>query len=311
MVIFLYGLDSYRSKKKLEEIVDHYKSSGKSGLNLAYFDAQQADFEKFYDFLKTSSMFEEKKLVILKNIFSDASFQENFLNKIKMLRELTDVVVLYESSEVDQRLKIFKVLTKDCQSQEFKLLNSGELKDWIRKEFNQLNQKINGNALDLLSYYIGNDLWRLSNEIKKLADFKKDAVIIKENIEMLVKPKIEVDIFKTIDALAVKNKRAAFHFFKKHLDAGDNPLYLLSMVAYQFRNLLMVKELAQKGLMYEGIVKKSGLHPFVVKKNYFASRQFSLEELKNIYRRIFQIDTEIKRGKIEAETALDLLVSSI
>jgi len=98
---------------------------------------------------------------------------------------------------------------------------------------------------------------------------------------------------------------------QKHLDGGDNPLYLLSMVAYQFRNLLVVKELAEKGLMYASIVKKSGLHPFVVKKSYFACSQFSFDYLKQLYRKIFQIDADIKTGKIEPETALEIFVATI
>jgi DNA polymerase-3 subunit delta len=83
------------------------------------------------------------------------------------------------------------------------------------------------------------------------------------------------------------------------------------MIAYQFKNLLIVKELAQKGLMYASIVKKSGLHPFVVKKTYYLCNQFSFEELKKIYHNIFRVDLDIKTGKIEPEMALDLLVAKI
>ena len=149
---------------------------------------------------------------------------------------------------------------------------------------------------------------KLKQEIKKLADFKRGLVIKKEDVELMVAPNIENDIFKTIDALAEKNKTRALQLLHTHLDSGENALYLLSMVAYQFRNLLMVKELSEEGLMYASIIKKSGLHPFVVKKTYFQCRQFSFEELKNIYRRIFSVDADIKIGKIEPETALDLLI---
>ena len=127
----------------------------------------------------------------------------------------------------------------------------------------------------------------------------------------MIKPRIEVDIFKTIDALASKNKKQALELLQKHLNGGDNPLYLLSMIVYQFRNLLLIKELSGKKLMYASIVKKSGLHPYVVKKNYFTCSQFSFEELKNIYKKIFQFDLDIKTGKMEPETALNLLVSMI
>ena len=59
------------------------------------------------------------------------------------------------------------------------------------------------------------------------------------------------------------------------------------------------------------IAKKSGLHPFVVKKTYYAVQQFTFKELQEIYQKIFKIDLEIKTGKIEPATALDLLVSEL
>lgn len=311
MILFLYGADAYRSRQKLSEIVAHYKKSGKSGLNLITLDVKEIEFSDFYDNFKISSMFAEKKLVVLKNIFAQKNFQEDFIQQVKNLESLKDVIVICESEAPDERLKLFKTLLKECKCQEFTFLSGVNLKKWAQEEFEKLNQKINADALDVLLNYTGSDLWRLSGEINKLTNFKKDAVIKKDDIELQVRPGVELDIFKTIDALAAKNKRQALALMQKHLDSGEVPLYLLSMIAYQFKNLLVVKELAQKGLMYASIVKKSGLHPFVVKKTYYACNQFSFEELQQIYWRIFQIDFDIKTGKIEAETALDMLVASI
>ena len=97
----------------------------------------------------------------------------------------------------------------------------------------------------------------------------------------------------------------------KHIANGDAPLYLLSMIAYQFRNLLSIKQLQDKNEPYAAIAKISGLHPFVVQKSYQLCSQFSIEQLKKIYQKIFQADFDIKTGNIEAETALDLLVAEI
>ncbi len=311
MIIFLYGADSFRSKEKLGEIVGHYKQIRKSGLNLISLDAGAVDFLDFYQAIKVSSMFSETKLVILKKVFSNKQFQEDFLEELKSLQALKDVIVIYENDAPDQRLKLFKTLLKECKCQEFALLDSKNVKVWLQKELEKLKAKINNDALDLLVNYAGNDLWRLSGEVGKLVNFKHGGVIQKADVELLVKPNIAVDIFKTIDALAEKNKKLALQLLHKHLDGDESPLYLLSMIAYQFKNLLMVKELSEKGLMYASIVKKSGLHPFVVKKSYFLCRQFTFEELKNIYRQIFKIDSDIKIGRVDAQTALDLLVSKI
>lgn len=311
MILFLYGPDSYRSKQKLDEIILHYKESGKSGLNLISFDTKEAGFSDFLNVFKVSSMFVEKKLVIIKNIFADKKFQEDFLKELKSLEALHDVIVVYESEEVDQRLKLFKTLLKECKCQEFLTLTGVHLKKWAQQEFEKLGQKTNIDALDYLLQCVGNDLWRTSSAMQQLANFKSGAVIKKEDVAAFVKPNITTDIFKTIDSLAQKNKRQALDLIHKHLDDGEAPLYLLTMIAYQFKNLLIVKELAQKGLMYASIVKKSGLHPFVVKKTYYLCNQFSFEELKKIYHRIFQVDLDIKTGKIEPELALDLLVAKI
>lgn len=311
MIIFLYGQDSYRSKEKLEEIVSHYKTVRKSGLNLISFDAKETDFFDMSVAIKISPMFAETKLIVLKNIFLNKTFQENFLNEIKILQALKDVIVVYEAEAPDKRLKLFKTLLKECKCQEFDLLDSKNLKAWAQQKIEKSGGKINHDALETLLQYVGSDTWRIFNEILKLVSFKQGLVIQKADVQLMVKPNIQTDIFKTIDALAGKNKKLALTFLHKHLDSDDNPLYLLSMIGYQFRNLLVVKELSEKGLMYASIVKKSGLHPFVVKKTYFQCRQFSFAQLKEIYCKIFTIDSNIKVGKIEAETALDLLVSKI
>ena len=83
------------------------------------------------------------------------------------------------------------------------------------------------------------------------------------------------------------------------------------MIAYQFKNLLIIKELQEAQNPYGVIAKKAGLHPFVVQKSYSLCNQFSIEQLKKIYQKIFQIDLDIKTVKIESETALDLLLAEI
>jgi DNA polymerase III delta subunit len=311
MIYFIYGQDSYRSKRKLEEIIKGYKTKHKSGLNLVYIDAKNSDFKDFYSNFKITSMFAEKKLIVLKNVFSNAKFQEDFLEDVKNLEELKDIVVVFEDCSSDKRTKIFKALQKYAKCQEFSFLTPINLKKWVLNEFAKNNVKINTDAMDLLVEFVKTDLWQMANEITKLSNYKKGTVIKKEDVEAFVRPNVENDIFRTIEAVASKNKKLGLSLLHKHLDNGDNSLYLLSMVAYQFRNLLVVKELQEAQNPYGLIAKKAGLHPFVVQKSFYLCNQFSLEQLKKIYRKIFQIDLDIKTGKIEAETALDLLLAEI
>ena len=365
MIIFLYGLDTYRSREKLHEIIANYQKIHKSGLNLKYFLGTETDFDTLKDELRQTSMFKEKKLIILVDIFSNSEFKERFLESGKSLNKFwlgdENIILFYEQNSVLKEDPLLLFLKKYSQSQEFQPLGGQKLKSWAKKEFENYGAKIEEKALDKLIDFVGNDLWQMVNEIKKLVSYraprqrgeggeegeesklssspfavarenevlfdhrafersevkeesktlfahKKGVRIELEDVELLVRPKIETDIFETIDAIASKDKKRALKFIKAHLERGDSPLYLFSMIVFQFRNLLMVKDLIERNLPSYFL---TGLHPFVIKKSILLSNKFRFLELKKIYQKIFQIDIDIKTGKIEPEIALDLLITEL
>ena len=307
MILFLYGQDTYRSRQKLNEIIEHYKKIHKSGLNLKYHDLKEKEYQEFQDEFRSTSMFDEKKLIVLKNSSLNKDFQEKFLKDIKKFIQNGDIILFYEEKEIKKN-KFFDALKKYGKSQEFGLLEVGTLKAWTKKEFENMGAKIESSALENLINFVGNDLWQMENEIKKLVSYKKEKIDVKD-VELLVRPKIETDIFKTINALAQKNKKLALELLHKHLEKGDSPLYLLSMINFQFRNLLMVKSRKINPSFYADEDLK--MHPYVVRKTTEQARRFTLLELKKIYQRIFKVDLGIKTGKINPEVALDLLVTEI
>ncbi len=318
MVIFLYGQDTYRLTQKLREIIEEYKKIHKSGLNLRFFDFSDStkglSFQDFKDAFQQRSMFKEKRLMVLTHVFSNKDLKQSFLKNIKNLTDSKDVIVISEKNKILANDSLFKILKKKTICQEFKPLKGQSLENWVKKEIEQYRVKIEPEALQQIIDFIGNDLWRFSNEIKKLVNYKgknSDLTIAKQDIELLVRPKIEPDIFQTINFLASKNKKQALSLLKKHLEKGDNPLYLLSMISFQFRNLLMIRELIDKNRPYFLISKETKLHPYVVKKSHDQAQRFSLSELKKIYQKIFEVDLNIKTGKLEPETALELLIAQI
>ena len=111
--------------------------------------------------------------------------------------------------------------------------------------------------------------------------------------------------------MARRDKRTAFKLLHQHLERRDDEIYLLSMFIYQFRNLLKIKDLVEKGVPFYQLVKRTGLHPFVIKKSWEQIKKFSLKELKKIYQKLLFLDLEIKIGRIEPETALDVFLMEI
>ena len=320
MFIFLYGIDSYRLKQKLNEIIKKYKEVNQNRLILKYFDFREDDFDGFEKETQSASIFKRKKLIILKNVFFNQDIQKKFLDWVEkaVKQRWPEIILLSEQGFIPQNNSfLFKALKKYGKCQEFKPLGNAELKKWAKRELKSYQAEINPEALEQLIRFTGNNLWHLSNEIKKISAFKKFSNngqtsreaerIGKQDIELLVRAKIEINIFKTIDALAEKKNKQFLILLAKHLKKGDAPLYILSMIAYQVRNLLIVKSFLEDKKTYSQILKESKLHPYVARKTIEQAKRFSLNELKKIYKKIFLADLNIKTGKIEPETALNFL----
>jgi len=278
--------------------MDEHREKHKSGLNLRYLDGKSASLEDLKNEMLAISMFKEKKLVVVSGVFSNAKLKEEFLEKGKAFIDSDNVMLLTEGVAVPAKDKLYAFLEKEGKVQEFEPLSGAKLKAWVVKETEEKGGKMEEGALETLIEYVGGDLWRMDNEIGKLVNYSKE--IKKKDVEEMVRPDYETNIFDTIDAIAQKDKKKAVELLKEHMEKGDSVLYLLSMIASQIRNIISVKS-----------GSGSGMHPFVLRKASYQARNFSMEDLKRIYRKITDLDFEIKVGKIDQDIALDVLISEI
>ena len=73
-------LEALEISGKLKEIIERYKKVHKSGLNLRYLDfskgeSETVSFSDFKDEIRQTSMFKEKKMVVITNPFLDIAFK--------------------------------------------------------------------------------------------------------------------------------------------------------------------------------------------------------------------------------------------
>lgn len=323
MVIFLYGEDSFRSLKKLKAIKDKFLEKNSSSLASGSFDFEESKEIKVSE-IKNSfgskGLFFEKQLVIIKNVLSIVS--KDYISKIiELLKSEKDifedkdlVVVFWEKGKMNEKNELFKFLIKKAKSQKFDLLSGIKLNNWIVLELEKENgkTKISRGAIEKLISYTGGNLSAIQNELKKLASYKDEGTIDEKDIDLLVKEKIDSNIFEAIEAISSGNKKLALNLLHKQLQKGEDPIYILMMYVYQFRNFLKVSEYAERGERNNyDIAKKIGLHPFVVQKILVQISNFPLAKLKKIYKKLQVIDEKVKTGKGEIKTELDRFIVEI
>ena len=315
MLIFLWGPDNFRSNQKLKEIAENYRAKHKSGLNFQSLDWSSLVLGELENILSSASMFDEKKLTIIKNACGAAKADQEELIEIleeKGVLQDQDMIIVFFEAGKPQICELFAWLVKKVKMAEcFEYLSGVKLSNWVKKEIENQGGSVSAQALAKLIGFVGSDLWQMENEITKLVSFSSVKPISESDVELLVKSKYDPNIFATIDALAARNKNLAYKLMHQHLAQGENEIYILTMFVYQFRNLLQIKSLIDEGIPSDVLAKKTGLHPFVIKKSWSQLRNFSQDVLKKIYERLLKLDIAIKRGRIEPQTALDLIVGEI
>jgi DNA polymerase III delta subunit len=74
---------------------------------------------------------------------------------------------------------------------------------------------------------------------------------------------------------------------------------------------MLTKEMMEWNASSNEIAHALNVRDFVVRKLVAQCRNFDLPLIEAIYRKLAEVDENIKTGKIEAETALDTLVAGL
>ncbi len=183
------------------------------------------------------------------------------------------------------------------------------VRGWITQRAKSLGVSIQPEAAALLADFIGNQLRLLANELAKLATYAgAGTTITVDDVRMLSAQVQEARIFELTDALAQRNRRQALDILHDLLAAGEPPLVLMRTITGQLRSLLLVKELSQQGMRAPQIAASIGIAPFVAEKALRQVGKFTPAQLESAYRRLLATDFALKRSRMTAEMALDLLV---
>lgn len=310
MIIFLYGQDSYRLIQYVDQLIERYQKKYPDSFNFHKFDAEEGNLEETENAIKGVSFFKQVKFVVIKNPFSAAGQIEKIIkeNPSTSSGQAKDTVLLLYEAQSGQALKkkndkFFNFIAKISQVKEFKPLTTQMARkftnDYLLKNKISLEKKL----LDKLIQEVGQDSWRLKNEIEKIVNFARavhKTKIDESDLTQLVQFKIDSNIFNLLDS-AFSNKAKALILFEDYFSQGGDPIYLLNMLAYQLKNMLVVRELMDKNLQYRLILAKTKMHPFVFRKVYELSKKYNLDELKEIFGKLADFEIAVKTGRAEPE----------
>jgi hypothetical protein len=167
MVTTLYGPDSYRRLRKLNELVNFFiQKRGAYSHERLSLDGEE-DFVRLRGFINTPSMFGPKKLLILDNPFEYSEAKE--LKKI--LRDNTDTNNTNIIVNTEEKFSSsFKFLTEPPNIfYEFKKLGGRELDKFIKEEVSRSGIELKLSDVIQIKEVFGSDTWRIVTELERLS----------------------------------------------------------------------------------------------------------------------------------------------
>ena len=305
MLYFIFGEDNFRSQKYLFEVRDFYKDKGASFFSCDFSDKLSASFDisALEDLFKSNTLFSGSKLVTIKNLFKNTNieFRKELLAVLKSRKidEAKDIMVIFYEDNTVRSSSLRKWLEEKAKGvKEFPLLKKKGLERWIIEEEQKIGLKLTLEGRQLILISFPSDTGSIYYSLEKLALIKK-GLISKELIEENLFLPLNSNIFSFLDNLVEGNTKRTFWFLETLMNQGIHPLYILKMIIFQFRNLLIIKSLQ---------AKPPSMHPFVFQKLHHLAKIISLEVLKSIFQRLLYYDGKIKRGNIDGQVALEMFL---
>lgn len=324
MVIFIYGADSYRSRQKLIELKKNFKIDMDTMDNsVDILDGEKLTPEKLNKYGQASSLFAEKRMIIIERIFSNKSTVALGLicDYLKNSAEKSDnIFILWDdiSGEKMGKSKLFKYLNKLEFTQKFVNLTNSELVKWIEEATKKMGATISRQAVNMVCGYFENNMWQVKNEIDKLIHYKLAGKVDNMNVEIDVKDveelcrgKTHENIFALTDAISNKNRKLALELLDREIENGTTDIYLLHMISRQFKILFQLKDALSRDMTINEIKNQFKMHPYVIQKTSTQAHNFSLETLRGINDALLRIEKAIKTGKTDARLAMSVLISRV
>lgn len=314
----IIDIDYFRGKMSFAEFTDSY-------CTVAVHEAMDAE--------NTMSMFSESpsqksksrmKIIKLDNpVFSDwdEDDADQFLQLTKNLGAGKILIVfLSEKSESGSEAhnRVMKLIKKNALNLTFNHLEPTDptLLKWLGKFFAKENILADTDVLRYMTAEVGSDMCTLKNEAEKLCIYLTShgkTVLKNTDVDFICIKNQSITDFAFQNALMDGSFPIAARELKIYEAKKEVPLIIFGMISASINNFCRISHCKRKGLLGEEIAKKTGIHPFVVKKYLAAlSKRFPGKKessfCKYASKRVLECDKLLKGSSLDPYQILWFLV---
>lgn len=314
MIYLFYGIEDYLIQKEIDSIK---QKNNIEEISISRYDLINTNIEKIIEDCEMNSMFTDKKVIIVNNsyIFTGQSKKGQIEQNLEALEKYinnpnidTLLIFISDSEKLDERKKIVKLIKQKGIVKEFNTTTN--INSIVKSFFN--DYKISDSSITKLINRVGNNLPLLEEEAEKLKLYKDDIKEINdEDILKITNKNVDLDIFKLIDNIIMKNKKVATETYNEMIKYGEEPIKILIMIASQIRLMYQTKLLYKKGYTEKDSASLLGIHPYRVKLATEKGRKYTESDLLMYLDNLADLDSKIKQSNVDKKMAIELFILKI
>jgi len=244
-----------------------------------------------------------------------AKYDEKEIDRmLEWLKDVPDtcILVFYMSVEIDGRKKLTAAIKKLGGHVVFDYLSGALLSKWCAKQLKPYGKKIGSDALNELTMMVGQDLTRLSGELKKLAAYTQDLPEIgMDAVHAVVSPSSEYSVFMILDHLLEGRLAEATQVVNTVLQSEPNVIRLIALLSSQLRIDTHMKYTMESG---GNMAETMRILKITEARSRFIIRQIRsipADALQERYQHCIDADYDIKSGRLNDRAALNALLLKI
>lgn len=310
----LYGEEQYELSNALKRILKQHHIE-EQDLNMITYDALQNDIQTIMEDASTIPFFAEEKVILVRNANFLSTNNDTDID-VKILENYLDdpmpstILILTGNFEkLDARKKIVKKIQKSCKVLQFHRLDAIGKENYIKEEVSRRKLSIDPAAMKELIQRLPLDIRTIKAEMEKLELYGE--TIHLSVVEKLVTRPLEDDVFQLVNAVVDRDLKKAFTLWQDLCVLNKDAIFLIALLAAQFRFLYQVKVLMDQGAGKDMIVSKLSAHPYRVQLTMQSARKLSTPYLLSILSKLATLDQKLKGGLLDKKLGFELFLLEI
>lgn len=307
-VYLLYGAERYLVFQYKKKLISALVADG-DNMNFSSYEGKDINPNEVIDMAETLPFLAERRVILIENSGFFKKACDELAEYMNNIPETT--YFIFVEDEVDSRLKLTKTVSKVGYATAIETVDEATLRKWIVGRIKKEGKSMTEQAYNCFIDKTGSDMSNIDRELEKLLCYCLELEVIDvPQVEEVVTEQIQNKIFEMVELIASRKQKEALELYYDLLELNEAPMRILFQISRHFQTLMVVKVMSGQGYSNRDIAAKAGCRDWVVKKYQSQARSFSLEQLKQAVKDGVEYETDVKRGQLNDQMAVELFLVS-